>query len=322
MTMPDSNPPNAPERRFAVSAGPHTHSRLSVHRMMYITLLVLMLPTAAAIYFFGYYALSVIATSIVSALATEYLVKRLRGKAFVMDGSAIVIGLLLALLMPPTIPLWMVVVGAVVAIAIVKEAFGGLGHYIFNPALGGMAFMYACFPAEMTTWVEPMGFSSEKITAAAPLIDTFAENTDKLAMFLGNTSGTIGETSALLILIAGIALIALRVIDWRIPLSLIITTFLFSAILGADPVFHLLGGSLMLGAFFLTTDWVTSPLTHKGRLIFGFGAGILLVLIRLYGDMPEGVAYSILLMNAFTPLIDRFVKVKPYGFKKAVKEDA
>ncbi|MFC1846629.1 RnfABCDGE type electron transport complex subunit D [Chloroflexota bacterium] len=320
--MPDTNQPQAPQRQFAVSAGPHLRSRLSAHRMMYLTLLALMLPTAAAIYFFGYYALSVIAVSIITALITEYLVKRLRGKPFVMDGSAIIIGLLLALLMPPTIPLWMVVVGAVVAIAIVKEAFGGLGHYIFNPALGGMAFMYACFPAEMATWVEPTGFSWETAEAAAPLSQAFADNTDKMAMFLGDTGGTLGETSALLILIAGIILILLRVINWRIPLAYILTTFIFSAILGADPVFHLLGGSLMLGAFFLATDWVTSPLTHKGRLIFGFGAAILLVLIRLYGDMPEGVAYSILLMNAFTPLIDRFVKPKPYGFKKAVKGDA
>jgi electron transport complex protein RnfD len=322
MITPDTNQPTAAQRHFAVSAGPHRRNWLSAQRMMYITLLALMLPSAAAIYFFGYYALSVIAVSVVSALITEYLVKRLRGRPFVMDGSAIVIGLLLALLMPPTIPLWMVVVGAVIAIAIIKEAFGGQGHYIFNPALGGMAFMYACFPTKMTTWVEPTGFSSELTTAAAPLSEAFAENTNKLAMFLGDTGGALGETSALLILIAGIILIALRVIDWRIPLSFITTTFLFSAVLGADPVFQLLAGSLMLGAFFLATDSVTSPLTHRGKLIFGFGAGILLVLIRLYGDMPDGIAYSILLMNAATPLIDRFVKAKPYGFKKAVKGDA
>jgi electron transport complex protein RnfD len=320
--MPDENQPEAPPRQFAVSSGPHRHYWLSAHRMMYLTLLVLMLPTAAAVYFFGYYALSVITVSIASALATEYLIKRLRGRPFAMDGSAVVIGLLLALLMPPTIPLWMVVVGAFVAIAIVKEAFGGLGHYIFNPALGGIAFMYACFPIEMITWVEPIGFSWEVTTAAAPLSETFAENTDKLAMFLGDTSGGLGETSALLILIAGIALITLRVIDWRIPLVYTTTSFIFSAILGADPVFQLLSGSLMLGAFFLATDWVTSPLTHKGKLLFGFGAGILLVLIRLYGDMPEGVVYSILLMNAATPLIDRFVKPKPYSFKKVVKGNA
>ncbi len=317
MTKPDTQ-----QNQFAVSGGPHRRHWLSVRRMMYITLMALLLPAAAAIYFFGYYALSIIAVSVASALITEYLVKRLRVKPFVMDGSAIVIGLLLALLMPPTIPLWMVAVGAFFAVAIVKEAFGGLGHYIFNPVLGGVAFMYACFQAEMTSWVAPTGFSWQTTGAAAPLSDAFAAETSKLAMLLGDTSGTIGETSALLILIAGIALIALRVIDWRIPLAYLLTTFVFSAILGADPLFQLLGGSLMLAAFFLATDWVTSPLTHKGKLLFGIGAGILVVLIRLYGSMPEGVAYSILLMNAFTPLIDRYLKPKPHGFKKAVKGDA
>ncbi|MFH1662904.1 MAG: RnfABCDGE type electron transport complex subunit D [Chloroflexota bacterium] len=323
---------------LAVSPGPHAQNWLSANRMMYVILFALILPTAAAIYFFGYHAISVIAVSTVTALITEYLAKRMRGRAFVMDGSAIVAGLLLALLMPPTIPLWMVAVGAFIAIAIAKEAFGGLGHYIFNPVLGGVAFMHACFPAEMATWVAPTGFGSEITSAAAPLSETFAANTSKLSMLIGDTSGGLGETSALLILIGGIILIFLRVIDWRIPLSLITTTFLFSALLGADPVFHLLTGSLMLGAFFLATDSTTTPLARRGKVVFGIGAGILLVLMRLYGvtlveelfgDVvvislikevtTEGVIYSILLMNAITPLIDRFLKAKPYGFKKAVK---
>jgi electron transport complex protein RnfD len=332
---------NVTPRELALSPGPHKQNWLSANRMMYITLLALILPTAAAIYFFGYNALSVISVSIATALVTEYLAKRLRGRAFVNDGSAVVTGLLLALLMPPTIPLWMVAVGAFVAIAIVKEAFGGLGHYIFNPVLGGVAFMHACFPIEMAKWVEPTGFGPETTVASAPLSETFAANTSKLSMLIGDTSGGLGETSALLILIGGIILIFLRVIDWRIPLALIATTFLFSAVLGADPTFQLLTGSLMLGAFFLATDSTTSPLTKKGRVIFGIGVGILLVLMRLYGfklveelfgDVlvisfikevtTEGVIYSILLMNAVTPLIDRFIKLKPYGFKKAVKGDA
>lgn len=331
---------NVTPRELVVSPGPHIQNRLSVNRMMYYTLLALILPTAAAIYLYGYHALSIIAVSIATALITEYLAKRLRGRAFVMDGSAVVIGLLLALLMSPTIALWMVAIGSFIAIAIVKEAFGGLGHYIFNPVLGGVAFMIACFPVEMSRWIEPTGFSSETTTAAAPLSETFAANTSKLSMLIGDTSGSLGETSALLILISGIILIALRVIDWRIPLSLIATTFLFSAVLGADPVFQLLSGSLMLGAFFLATDSTTSPLTRTGRVIFGIGAGVLLVLMRLYGmklveelfgDVlvisfikevtTEGVIYSILLMNAVTPLIDRFVKLMPYGLKKAVKGD-
>jgi electron transport complex protein RnfD len=216
-----------PERQLAISAAPHRRHWLSVKRMMYLTLLALLLPTAAAIYFFGYHALSVIAVSVATAVATEYLVKKLRGRPFVMDGNAVVIGLLLALVLPPTIPPWMVAVGAVISVAIVKEAFGGLGHYIFNPALGGMAFVFACFPTEMTTWVEPTGFSSKVTVAAAPLSDAFAQNTSKLAMLLGNTSGALGETSALLIVIAGSLLIALRIIDWRIPATYIGTVFIF-----------------------------------------------------------------------------------------------
>jgi len=302
-----------------VSPGPHLRYGLSVGKIMTIVVLALMLPTAASIYLFGYYALSVIAVSVFTALATEFLVKKLRGRVFNMDGSAVVIGLLLALIMPPTIPLWMVAIGAIIAIAIVKEAFGGLGHYIFNPALGGMAFMYACFPTEMTTWVEPMGFSSNIVTTVSPLSEAFAENTDKISLFLGNTSGGLGETSALFILIGGIILIAVRIIDWRIPVAYIGTVALFSFALGQDPIFYILAGGLMLGAFFLATDPVTTPLTRRGRIIFGIGAGILLVLIRRFGDMPEGVAYSILLMNAVTPLTDRFIKLKPYGIKKAVK---
>lgn len=302
-----------------VSPGPHLRYGLSVSKIMSITVLALMLPTAASIYFFGYYALSVIAVSVGTAIVTEYLVKKLIGRAFNMDGSAVVIGLLLALTLPPTIPLWMVAIGAIIAIAIVKEAFGGLGHYVFNPALGGMAFMYACFPTEMTTWVEPMGFSSNVVTTVSPLSEAFAENTDKISLFLGNTSGSLGETSALFILLGGIILIAIRIIDWRIPVAYIGTVALFSFALGQDAVFYILAGGLMLGAFFLATDPVTTPLTRGGRIIFGIGAGILLVLIRRFGSMPEGVAYSILLMNAVTPLIDRFIRLRPYGVKKVVK---
>jgi len=319
MITEEASQQTVPEKEFMVSPGPHLRYGLSVSKIMSITVLALMLPTAASIYFFGYYALSVIAVSVGTAIVTEYLVKKLIGRAFNMDGSAVVIGLLLALTLPSTIPLWMVAIGAIIAIAIVKEAFGGLGHYIFNPALGGMAFMYACFPTEMTTWVEPMGFSSNVVTTVSPLSEAFAENTDKISLFLGNTSGSLGETSALFILLGGIILIAIRIIDWRIPVAYIGTVALFSFALGQDAVFYILAGGLMLGAFFLATDPVTTPLTRGGRIIFGIGAGILLVLIRRFGSMPEGVAYSILLMNAVTPLIDRFIKLKPYGVKKVVK---
>jgi electron transport complex protein RnfD len=314
-----------PERKFLVSPAPHLWRGLSVTKIMYIVLLALLLPTGASVYFFGYYALLVIAVSVATAVLTEYLAKKLRRRAFVMDGSAVVTGLLLALTLPPTIPLWMVALGSVFAIAIVKEAFGGLGHNIFNPALGSRAFMQVSFPIEMTTWVSPTGFTADAVTSASPLSEAFIWEGDKLSLyrelFMGNTSGSLGETSALFILLGGILLIAIRVIDWRIPLAYIGTVALLSLCLGQDAIFHLLSGGLMLGAFFMATDYVTSPLTYRGRLIFGFGAGILTVTIRLYGGMPEGVCFAILFMNALTPLIDRYITVRPYGLKKGAKSE-
>lgn len=312
-----------PERKFLVSPGPHIWWGYSVSKIMYIVVLALMLPTAAGVYFFGYHALSVIAVSVAAAVLTEYGVKKLRKRAFVMDGSAVITGLLLALILPPTIPLWMAAVGSVFSIAIVKEAFGGLGHNIFNPALGGRAFMAACFSVKMTTWVSPTGFSTDAVTTATPLSSSFIWEGDKLSLyrdlFLGNTGGSIGETSALLILIGGILLIALSIISWRIPLAYIGTVALLTLALGQDAILNILAGGLMIGAFFMATDYVTSPITNKGRIIFGIGAGILTVVIRRFGGLPEGVCYSILFMNALTPLIDRYVRVRPYGLVKKVK---
>ncbi|GAI17843.1 unnamed protein product [marine sediment metagenome] len=258
-----------PERKFLVSPGPHIWWGYSVSKIMYIVVLALMFPTAAGVYFFGYHALSVIAVSIAAAVLAEYTVKKLRKRAFVMDGSAVVTGLLLALILPPTIPLWMAAVGSVFSIAIVKEAFGGLGHNIFNPALGGRAFLAACFSVKMTTWVLPMGFGADAVTRATPLSSSFIWEGDKLSLyrdlFLGNIGGSIGETSALLILAGGILLLALGIISWRIPVAYIGTVALFTLALGQDAIFHILAGGLMLGAFFMATDYVTSPITARGE---------------------------------------------------------
>ncbi len=312
-----------PERKFLVSPGPHIWWGYSVSKIMYIVVLALMFPTAAGVYFFGYHALSVIAASIAAAVLAEYTVKKLRKRAFVMDGSAVLTGLLLALILPPTIPLWMAAVGSVFSIAIVKEAFGGLGHNIFNPALGGRAFLAACFSVKMTTWVLPMGFNTDAVTRATPLSSSFIWEGDKLSLyrdlFLGNIGGSIGETSALLILAGGILLLVLGIINWRIPVAYIGTVALLTLALGQDAIFHILAGGLMLGAFFMATDYVTSPITARGKIIFGIGAGILTVVIRRFGGLPEGVCYSILFMNALTPLIDRYVRVRPYGLVKKVK---
>ncbi|MFC2026435.1 RnfABCDGE type electron transport complex subunit D [Chloroflexota bacterium] len=315
----------APPIELPVLPAPHLWRGLSTTRIMYIVMLVLLLPTGASIYYFGYNTLLVLTVSVVTAVLTEYLFKRLRRKAFVMDGSAVITGLLLALTLPPTIPLWMVALGSFFAIAIAKELFGGLGQNIFNPALAGRAFLQVSFPIPMTTWIAPTGFSPDAVTSASPLSDVFSWEAEKLSLYkellLGNTSGSIGETMTLLILLGGILLIVLKIIDWRTPVAYIGAVAILSFALGQDAIFHLLSGGLMLGAFFMATDYVTSPINYRGRLIFGLGAGVLTVVIRLYGSMPEGVCFSILIMNALTPLIDRYTTVKPYGFKKGIKSD-
>ncbi len=312
------------EREFLISPGPHLWKGLSVSRIMYLVVYALLFPAGAGIYFFGYRALSVMGVSIGVAILTEYLCKRLRGKPFVMDGSAVVTGLLLALVLPPmeTTYLWMVALGSIFAIAIVKEAFGGLGHNIFNPALAARAAMSVSFPMQMTAWVRPMGFGADAVTSATPLSGTSIwqpfDPSVYQAMFLGDIAGSIGETSALLILIGGAFLLGRGIINWRIPAIYIGIVALMALGFGEDPLFHILSGGLMIGAFFMATDYVTSPLTNRGKIIFSVALGVLTMIIRHFAGMPEGVCYSILFMNALTPLIDRYTKVRPYGLQKKV----
>ena len=319
---PEENQEAKNERALLISPGPHLWQGLSVSKIMYWVVYALLFPAGAAVYFFGQRALSVMGVSIGVAILTEFLCKKLRGRPFVMDGSAIVTGLLLALVLPPTIPLWMVALGAAFAIGIVKEAFGGLGHNIFNPALAARAFMSVSFSMEMTTWVKPMGFGVDAITTASPLSENFvwqASNSSLYhAMFMGNTAGSLGETSALFILIGGALLLARGIINWRIPAIYIGMVALMALAFGEDPLFNILGGGLMLGAFFMATDYVTSPLTNRGKIIFSVALGLLTMIIRRFGGMPEGVCYSILFMNAITPLIDRYTKSRPYGLVKKV----
>ena len=314
-----------PTWTFRGSTSPHIKDRSSVRRIMYLVVLALMLPTAGAVYFYGVYVIFIVLTSVLTAVLVEYVAKMLRGRPFVMDGSVLITGLLLALILPPRIPLWAVALGAAVAIGLAKEAFGGLGHNIFNPALVGRAFLTVSFAGLMTQWVLPVGSpTSDAITGATPLGEGFVREGPKAQlywdMFIGNVGGSLGETSALLIIVGGLLLIALRVINWRIPLFYIGTVAVLTLALGADPIFHVLAGGLMLGAFFMATDYVTGPLTNRGKIVFSVGAGVLVVAIRLYGSLPEGVAFSILIMNGFTPLIDRYTVPRPYGHVKPKKE--
>ena len=306
-----------------ISHAPHIWRGFSTSKIMYIVVAALLFPTAAGIYFFGYYAIYIILASIITAVLTEFVIKKLRKKRFIMDGSAVITGLLFALILPPRLPLWMVVLGVFFSIAVAKEAFGGLGYNIFNPALAGRAFLSVCFPKEMTTWVLPPHFNYDAVTGATPLSESFVPQADKLSLykdlFFGNIGGSLGETSAMLILIGAAVLFAFRIIDWRIPTFYIGTVALGSLLMGKDVLFQILAGGLMIGAFFMATDYVTSPVTGNGRIIFGVGLGVLTVLIRNFSNMPEGVCFSILIMNAFTPLIDKYLRIKPFGFQKKKK---
>lgn len=302
------------EIKQVVSPSPHVKDTVSVRGIMYSVVIALIPASAFGVYLFGLHALSVIIVSIFSAVVAEFIALKLMGKPYTMDGSAIVTGLILALCLPPTVPIWMPIVGAVIGVAIGKCAFGGLGHNIFNPALVGRVFLMVSWPALMTRWVSP--FSA--VTTATPLGQWHAGGgyTPTTDLFFGNVAGCIGETSALAILIGGISLILMRYIDWRTPLSYIGTVGILMLALGENPLFHMFAGGLFLGAFFMATDYVTTPITKKGRIVFGVGAGALVVVIRMIGGPPEGVAYSILIMNAFTPLIDRGIRPRVYGVER------
>lgn len=313
-----------PANELPVAPGPHLWQGLSVNKVMYLVLAALVPPTAAAITFFGVRAAIVIVTCIVFSVGTEWACKKLRNRPFVMDGSAIVTGLLLALTLPATINPWMAAVGAIFAIGIVKEAFGGLGHNIFNPALGARAFMAASFGLDMTTWILPL--SADAITTATPLNNAFVMSsryTTRIAfymdMLIGSRAGSLGETSALAILIGGVFLVIFKIIDWRIPVFYILTSVAITTIFGQDPIIQVMAGGLLFGAVYMATDYVTAPITHNGRIIFAIGCGVMTGIIRQFGGLPEGVCYSILVMNSVAPLIDRFVKPRPYGYRKPAK---
>ncbi|TYP57654.1 RnfABCDGE type electron transport complex subunit D [Thermosediminibacter litoriperuensis] len=300
------------EYRFLTTSSPHIHSGESVQRIMFNVAGALLLPTIAGVYFFGLQALLLVVTATLAAVLTEAIFQKLRGKPItVWDGSAVVTGILLALNLPPGLPLWMAVVGSVVSIALGKMIYGGLGANPFNPALIGRVFLMVTFPVEMTTWINPV----DGTTSATPLalMKMQGVSTDYTRLFMGNVGGSLGETSALMILLGGLYLIYRGYVDWRIPASYLGTVAVLSLVLGRDPIFHLLAGGLILGAFFMATDMVTTPVTRLGRIIFGIGAGIFVVLIRFYGGYPEGVSFSILLMNAFTPIINRLTVPRIYG---------
>ncbi len=326
---------NINDKLLSVSTSPHLRADDSIAKIMWTVNIALAPAAIFGAYWFGMNALMIMIAGIVSAVAFEYLVQKIRKKTVTInDGSAFLTGLLLAMCLPPTVPIYMPVVGSFIAIVIAKHSMGGLGYNIFNPAHIGRAALMVSWPVAMTTWSALKVNGVDVVSSATPLNVLKQQGHEALLtmfggqasmyqhLFLGTRNGSIGETSTLLLVIGGLFLIYMKIVKWEIPVVMIATVGILTWIFGpagmftGDPIFHMMAGGLIIGAFFMATDMVTVPLTRKGQIIFAVGAGLLTVLIRLKGGYPEGVCYSILLMNSVTPLIDRFVQPVKFGARR------
>lgn len=328
--------------KLIVSLSPHAHGNDSVERNMYGVIIALIPAVLVSLYYFGIGSAVVLLTSVAACVFFEWAIAKymLKTKPQVLDGSAMLTGLLLGMNLPSNLPLWIIILGALIAIGVGKMSFGGLGNNPFNPALVGRCFLLVSFPAQMTSWptVGQLGSYLDAQTGATPLsvmkeaIKTGdASLLDKLpdtfTMLLGNPAngmgaGTIGEVCAAALLLGLIYMLVKKIITWHIPVSILCTVFVFSGLMHminpvyANPVYELLSGGLMLGAIFMATDYVTSPMTKKGQLIYGVAIGFLTIVIRNWGSYPEGMSFAILTMNGFTPLINHYMKPKRYGIAK------
>ena len=321
--------------KLIVSLSPHVHSGDSVQKNMYGVIIALIPALLVSFYMFGLGAVIVTLTSVVACMFFEWAITKFilkRSRNTILDGSAALTGLLLAFNLPSNLPLWIIIIGALVAIGIGKMTFGGLGCNPFNPALVGRVFLLISFPVQMTSWPLTSQWTSytDAATGATPLAlmkqavhgdtEALSQLPSVLDLFLGNNPGCVGEISAVALLLGLAYMLWKKIITWHIPISILLTVFVFASILNlVDPVkyagglTHLFTGGLMLGAIFMATDYVTSPMNHKGMLLYGVAIGFLTVVIRTFGAYPEGMSFAILIMNAFTPLINTYCKPKRFG---------
>jgi electron transport complex protein RnfD len=323
---------------LTVSPSPHINSDQSVDKLMYGVVISLVPAFAVTLYVFGIGALITTAISIVSCVLAEMIIQKfvLNTEVKIRDGSAIVTGLLLAFNLPSNLPWWMVILGALFAIGIGKMTYGGLGNNPFNPALVGRVFLLISFPVQMTSWPLPLvsrmhyldattgatslGFLKEAVRNGETVPEVMNQLPDHMQMFLGQMGGSLGEVSALALIIGFVWLLYKRIITWHIPVFMVATIFIFTGILwmidplkNASPLFHILTGGVMLGAIYMATDLVTSPMSKTGIIIYAVGIGLITVIIRVFGSYPEGVSFAILIMNAFVPLINKYIKPKRFG---------
>lgn len=322
------------ENKLYVSPSPHIHGGDSISKNMYGVLIALVPAFLVSLYFFGLGALVVTAASVFFCVLFEYLIQKflMKKQPTICDGSAILTGVLLAFNLPSNLPLWIIMIGALAAIGIGKMSFGGLGNNIFNPALTGRIFLLISFPAQMTTWplvdatnTFPMTYTDATTgaTVLSMMKEGGVESLPKLTdMLLGNMGGSLGEVSALALLLGMVYMLWKKIITWHIPVSIFATVFIFTGIMYlinpvqyANPFVHLLSGGMMLGAIFMATDYVTSPMSKNGMIVFGIGIGILTTVIRLFGSYPEGMSFAIFIMNGVTPLINSYMKPKHFGGK-------
>ena len=323
------------ENKLVISLSPHVHGGDSVKKNMYGVLIALIPAFLVSLYFFGLGALIVTATSVAACLFFEWAIGKFLMKketTTICDGSAVITGVLLAFNLPSNLPIWIIILGALFAIGVGKMSFGGLGNNPFNPALAGRVFLLLSFPVQMTSWpvVGQLTAYTDATTAATPLnlmkqiaggnIEALKDLPSSFDLLIGNNGGCLGEVSALALLLGLAYMLWKKIITWHIPISILATVFVFSGImhlvdpeLYVSPVLQLLTGGLMLGAIFMANDYVTSPMSKKGMLIYGVCIGLLTVIIRLFGAYPEGMSFAILIMNAFTPLINTYCKPKRFG---------
>jgi electron transport complex protein RnfD len=324
--------------KLFISPSPHVYEDTSVKRLMFDVVIALLPALAFSIYFFGMGAIVVTLTAVISCVAFEWLIQKfiLKQEPSISDGSAILTGLLLAFNIPTNLPIWIIIIGSLVAIGIGKMSFGGLGNNPFNPALVGRVFMLISFPVQMTSWPVPTGFSNsytdavtgatplgvmkEGLSAGKPVSELMSNIPSHMELFYGHMGGSMGEIAALALLIGFAYMLFRKVIKCHIPVAIFTTIIAFTGILwlinpesNADPIFHLLTGGVMLGAIYMATDYVTSPMSVKGMWIYGIGIGVITVAIRVFGAYPEGISFAILIMNAFVPLINMYVKPKRFG---------
>jgi len=333
--------------KIIISPSPHIHSGDTIGKNMYGVLIALIPAFLVSFYCFGLGALVVTFVSVLSCVLFEYLIQKFlfKKESTISDGSALLTGVLLAFNLPSNLPVWIIIIGALVAIGVGKMSFGGLGNNIFNPALVGRVFLLISFPAQMTTWPVPKAFPMTYLDAqTGPTILSLLRLSDEhvtiINSVIGLTGGSLGEISVIALLIGLTFLLIRKIITWHIPVSILATVAVFTGLLftGAmfqnyhttgttdlltlmesariyNPLIQLTSGGLLLGAIFMATDYVTSPMSHKGMLVYGFGIGILTALIRIFGAYPEGISFAILIMNAITPLINTFFKPKRFGGK-------